>query len=70
MLNKYVSDGLILPALLTLVEIFGRLAGVATAVGAAFFLSGAFSVMITALHTGRCKAAGPVWRWTAALLHR
>ncbi len=42
----------------------------ATAVEAAFFLSGAFSVAITALHAGRCKATGSVWRWTAALLYR
>lgn len=64
MLDKYVSV-----RLLTFVEVFGRLAGVSAAVGAAFLLSGAFSVMITALHAGGREAAGSLWRWTAALLH-
>lgn len=55
---------------LTLVEVFGGLAGVATAVGAALLLSGALSVVIAALHAGRREAAGALWRWAAALLHR
>lgn len=42
----------------------------AATVGAAFLLSGALSVMITALHAGRREAAGSLWRRTAALLHR
>lgn len=57
------------PALLTPVEVFGRLAGVATAVGAAFLLGGALSVVVAALHAGRRKAAGYLRRWTDALLH-
>ena len=40
-----------------------------TVIGAAFLLSRALSVSITALNAGSCKAAGSVWRWTAALLH-
>lgn len=54
---------------LTLVEVFGRLAGIATAIGATFFPSRAFSVVIAALHAGCCKAAGSLWRWATALLH-
>lgn len=54
---------------LTLVGVFGRLAGVTTAVGAAFLLSRAFSVLITALHAGCRETFGPLWRWTAALLY-
>lgn len=55
--------------LLTLVRVFGSLAGVATAVGATFLLSGAFSVMIAALHAGCREAARPFRRQAGALLH-
>lgn len=41
-----------------------------TAVGAALLLSGAFPIVIAALHTGRREAFGSLWRRTAALLHR
>lgn len=54
---------------LTLVKVFRGLAGVPTAVGATFFLGGAFLVMITAFHAGCCEAAGPVGRGAGALLH-
>lgn len=54
--------------MLTLVRVFGSLAGVATAVGATFLLSGAFSVMITALHAGCREAARPFRRQAGALL--
>lgn len=53
----------------TLVDVTGSLAGVATAVGAAFLLSRALFVVITAFHTGSSKTTGSLWRWTAALLH-
>lgn len=65
-----VTSWLAVPVLHTLVEVFGRLARVATAIGATFLLSRALSVMITALHAGGSKAAGPLWRWAGALLHR
>lgn len=55
---------------LTLVGVSGSLAGVATAIRAAFLLSGALSVVIAALNAGRRKAAGPLRRRTGALLHR
>lgn len=56
-------------ARLTPVEVFGRLAGVATAVGAAFLLGGALPVAVAALHAGRRKAAGSLRRRADALLH-
>lgn len=54
----------------TIVQVFGRLTGVTTPVGAAFLLSRTFSVMIATLHAGCCEAAGSLRRWTAALFHR
>lgn len=66
----HVPVGLIVLVLRTLVEVFGKLAGVAAAVGAALLLSGALPVAIAALHAGGREAAGSLWRWTAALLHR
>lgn len=54
---------------LTLVKVLGGLAGVTTAVGAAFLLSGAFLVMIAALHAGCRKATGPFRKLAGALLH-
>lgn len=54
---------------LTLVKVFGGLAGVTTAVGATFLLSGAFLVMLAALHAGCREAAGPFRRQAGALLH-
>ena len=68
MLITYVTVKPIPLALLTFVKVFGRLAGVAAAIGAAFLLSRAFPVLITALYAGSSKTTGSLWRWTAALL--
>lgn len=62
----FLSDS----SLFTLVEVFGRLAGVATAVGAALLLGRALPVAVAALDAGRRKATGSLRRWTAALLCR
>ena len=53
----------------TFVEVFGLLAGVATAVGAALLHCGALGVLLTALHARGSKATGLLGGGAVALLH-
>lgn len=54
----------------TFIEVLGKLTGVSTAIGAALLDSGAFAVLLTALHAGGSEAAGLLRGWAVALLQR